>query len=358
MAVIERRKASDGVVHYRVRIRLKGQPPQSATFERITDARRWAQGIEAAIREGRHFKSMEAKKHSLAELIDRYILEVLPSKPKSKQTSQLIWWKSRIGAQLLANVSQPMLVEQRDYLLRTPLISGKLRSPSTVVRYIAALSHVFSVGVKEWGWVEENPFRKISKPKEPKGRTRFLSDQERIDLLAACRASDCPYLYTIVVLALSTGMRYSEILWLTWDDVNLPKGQITLRETKNGETRVVPLVSHAHDEIAALAKNRRRLDTRLLFPNSNVGEHARPYTIRKLWLRALQQANVTNFRFHDLRHSAASYLAMQRGSPSEIAAVLGHKTLQMVKRYAHLSEAHTTNLVRTMNDKMFASPNA
>jgi integrase len=114
------------------------------------------------------------------------------------------------------------------------------------------------------------------------------------------------------------------------------------------------LTGHAFEEIEKLSKV-RRIDTHLLFPNTNNGEKARPYEIRKSWNTALRKAEIENFRFHDLRHATASYLAMNGASLSEIAEVLGHKTLQMVKRYAHLSEAHTTGVVRAMNKKMFGT---
>ena len=92
MAVIEARGRG-----YRARVRTKGFPPQSAAFERLTDARRWAQQTEAAIREGRHFKTNEAKKHTLGELIDRYIRDVIQRKKRNSQGTQkaLIWWKGR-----------------------------------------------------------------------------------------------------------------------------------------------------------------------------------------------------------------------------------------------------------------------
>ncbi len=349
MAVIEPRGRG-----YRARVRIKGFPPQSAAFERLTDARRWAQQTEAAIREGRHFKTNEAKKHTVAELIDRYIQDVLPTKPKSKakQEAQMRWWKSRMGAYLLSNVTPAMLVQYRDELSREPTLRGSKRSPSTVVRYLAVLSHALSVAVRDWGWLDDNPMRRVTKPKEPRGRVRFLSDEERVRLLTACKEAQCPCLYTVVVLALSTGMRYGEIMNLRWADVDFAKARIILQDTKNGERRNVPLTGHAHQQIEKLSKL-RRIDTDLLFPNRLHGDRARPYEIRKSWNAALKTAQVENFHFHDLRHSTASYLAMNGATLSEIAEVLGHKTLQMVKRYAHLSEAHTARVVRSMNEKIF-----
>ena len=152
---------------------------------------RWIQNTESAIREGRHFKTTEAKKHSLGELIDRYIRDVLPTKKKSmkKQTMQLNWWKKQIGCYLLSEVTPSMIAEQRDNLLRETTKRKKPRNPSTVVRYMAALSHAFSIACKEWGWIETSPISKVSKPKESRGRVRFLDDEERAALLLACKES-------------------------------------------------------------------------------------------------------------------------------------------------------------------------
>ena len=351
MAYIEERKDSKGKIKYRVTVRLKGYPRQSATFDRKTDAKKWSQHTETAIREGRHFKTTAAKKHTLADLIDRYIRHVLPIKPKSqkKQTMQLNWWKQQVGSYTLADVTPALIAEQRDELLQAQTIRGKPRSNATVVRYIAALSHAFTIAIKEWGWIDHNPVNRITKPKEPRGRVRFLSDTERENLLAACKESRNHVLYLAVVLALSTGARRMEILGLCWENVDLNRGIITLHETKNNERRVLPLTGHALELMKSHAKI-KQLHTDLVFP-SHKGN--KPMDIRTPWLTALKRANITDFRFHDLRHSAASYLAMNGATMAEIAEVLGHKTLQMVKRYAHLSEAHTAKIVAKMNESIF-----
>jgi len=334
------RKRTDS---YFVEIRLKGHPPQRATFERLTDAKKWVQQTESAIREGRYFKTIEARRHTLAEAVDRYKESVLPSKrDERKQRAQLDWWRKELGAYTLADTTPALLGEARDKL-------RKDRGPATVVRYIAALSHVFTIAVEEWGWLEDNPLRKVRKPKEPKGRDRFLSDDERDTLLSACKQSSYPHLHTIVVLALATGMRQGEILNLRWKDVDLQQGRIVLHETKNNERRVVPLVGYPLSLLDAHAKV-RRLDSDLLFPGRNP---QKPVFIRAPWLAAVKAAELDNFRFHDLRHSAASYLAMNGSTPGEIAEVLGHKTLAMVKRYSHLSEAHTAGVVERMNARVF-----
>jgi len=223
------------------------------------------------------------------------------------------------------------------------------RANATVNLYLAALAHTFTIAVKEWGWLDDSPMRKVTKPRKPRGRVRYLSDEERQRLLEACKVSRNSSLYTVVVLALSTGARKMEILSLRWSDVDLQCQVITLHETKNGERRVLPLTGHALELIAIHAKN-RRTETELVFPR---GTGTQPMCIRAAGEYAVKRADIPDFRFHDLRHSAASYLAMNGASLMEIAAVLGHKTLVMVERYAHLSEAHTAGVVARMNEKIF-----
>jgi integrase len=191
--------------------------------------------------------------------------------------------------------------------------------------------------------------RKVTKPEEPRGRVRYLSQDERTRLLDACKKSSSPLLYPVVVLALSTGARQGEIMNLTWDDVDLKRGRAILHETKNGERRALPLAGHALDTLREFAKV-RRLDSKLLFAGRNP---LTPAELRKPWVEALKTAEITGFHFHDLRHSAASEFAMNGATLAEIAEILGHKTLQMVQRYAHLSEGHTAGVVERMNKKIF-----
>ncbi|SNX60379.1 Site-specific recombinase XerD [Nitrosomonas ureae] len=355
MANIEKRISNEGKISYRVKIRLKGFPSQSATFERLTDAKKWAQQTESAIREGRHFKTTEAKCHTLAKMIDRYCRDVLPAKKSAKdQAQQLSWWKSEIGSYSLADVTPSLIGECRDKLGREITVRNKLRSPASVVRYMAALSHALTIAVKEWGWLEDSPMRKVTKPKESRGRVRFLSDDERMRLLKTCKESSNPYLYTVVVLALSTGMRQGEIMGLSWNVVDLDQGRAILHETKNGERRAVAITGHALELLKELYKN-RIIDSDLLFPPKQITPQKpqKAMDLRTPWETAVKKAELKDFHFHDLRHSAASYLAMNGASLAEIAEVLGHKTLQMVKRYAHMSEGHTARVVASMNSKIF-----
>ncbi len=350
MATIQTRTTPQGTTSFRVIIRLKGHPRQTATFARKTDAKRWAQSTEAAIREGRYFQTVESRRHTLAELVERYIRDVAPLRPsRMRRRQQLNWWKDQLGAYVLADLTPGRLAEQRDLLLREPRANGSKRSPATVKRYLMALSHALSVAVREWGWLDDNPMRRVTKPTEPRGRVRFLSDDEREGLLDHCRASGHPNLYCIVLLALATGMRRGEIVGLRWADVDFTRSRITLFRTKNGEVRVVPLVGVVKQ---ALAEHRavRRSGTDLVFPRVLGGDEGFP---ESAWKSAVASVALEDFRFHDLRHSAASYLAMNGASLLEVADVLGHKTLQMVRRYSHLSEAHTHGVVAAMNERIF-----
>ncbi|MCX7111778.1 MAG: tyrosine-type recombinase/integrase [Proteobacteria bacterium] len=346
MATIEKRETENGKATYRVKVRMKGHPVQTATFNRLSDARKWVQDTESAIREGRHFKTAEAKRHTLGEMIDRYQTEMLARHPKAAEDRKghLAWWKGQLGAFTLADITPALLAEYRDKLM------DEGRANATAAKYLAVLSHAFTLAVNEWNWLEISPMNKVKKPALPRGRVRYLSDAERESLLAACKESSSPYLYTAVVLALATGMRQGELMGLSWDDIDLPRGRAILHETKNGERRAVHLAGHALEQIKELGKV-RRLDTKLLFPGHR--HKGKPLDLRAPWEQALKAAGIEDFHFHDLRHSCASYLAMNGASLSEIAEVLGHKTLAMVKRYSHLSDAHVSGVVERMNNKIF-----
>ncbi len=358
MAAIQERRARDGQIRYRVQIRLRGFPPESATFDRKTDAKKWAAQTEAAIREGRYFRSSEARKHTLADAIDRYTRNVLANKSQKSRKTQgthLAWWRQQLGNLMLADVTPVVIAEARDALANGKTRYGAQRSPQTVVHYMNALSHVFTIASKEWGWIEDNPVRRVSKPKVPRGRVRFLSTEERERLLAACKESKNSDLYPIVILALSTGMRKSEIMNLTWKDIDFDRGMLIMHETKNQERRSAPLTSLALELIKRRSKV-RRIDTDLVFPAPHrFGKEPQPIDFRTAWDRVLKRAGIEDFHFHDLRHTAASYLLMSGATLGELAEILGHKTLQMVKRYSHLSDSHASVLVKKMNRQIFES---
>lgn len=353
MPAITERKGKTGRITYRVQVRIQGHPPAFRTFQRRSDARLWAQQIEAAIRRGEALPTPENRKRLFRELADRYLQIVERRNPSAlaKQRQIMEWWKRQLGHYYLANVTPAVIAERRDALLAEDIGHGtpRRRSAATANRYLAALSKAFSDASREWHWVNDNPVIRVSKEREPEGRVRFLSDDERIRLLVACRKSRLPDLELIVLLALTTGMRRGEIMGLRWRDVDINRKLAVLSTTKNRERRSVPLVPHVLSLF--VARSRSPHDQADL-----VFKQAQSDKVIQLdfWFKeAMESAQIENFRFHDLRHTAASYLAMSGCTPGEIAAVLGHKTLQMVKRYAHLSAAHTASVVHRMAEKYF-----
>jgi integrase len=361
MATIERRVTSDGTITFRAKVRLQGHPSQTASFDRITDAKKWATQTEAAIREGRHFTTAASKKHTVGDLVDEYIANVIPTKGSqaSHQEAQLNWWKDCVGDYALAAVTPKLLAEHRDKLLAGATTRGDRRSPATVNRYIAALSHAYTHAIRELEWTTDNPVRRLAKPSEPAGRVRYLDDDERARLFDACRSSRSTALYPIVLIAISTGMRQAELLNLhwrlppcppdtgAWSVVDMVAGRITIHQSKNGERRSVPLPEQAIDE---LRKIEPTPGSTLVFPRSD--DPSSPVSFRTAFDNAVKAAGVENFRFHDLRHCTASYLAMNGATTSELASVLGHKTLQMVKRYSHLSDDHVAGVLERMTSKV------
>ncbi len=175
---------------------------------------------------------------------------------------------------------------------------------------------------------------------------------KREALSRACQESTNPYLYIAFVLAISTGMRQGELMNLRWEDIDLFKGRITLQQTKNGDRRVVHLRGLALQLLQGFMASNKK-DMGLLFPSKE--DPRKPMDLRFPWEQALRKANVSNYKWHDNRHSCASYLLMSGASLSEIAKILGHKTLNMVKRYSHISDSHASDVVEKMNKHVFSS---
>jgi integrase len=356
MATIEKREDQEGNISYRVKIRLKGYPPETATFKRLTDAKRWVQKTEAAIREGKYFKTSEARNRTLEELIDRYKKDRLPLRGRDKETvgPQLDWWRSKLGKYCLFDITPVMIADHRDKLLTEPMRKKgeekeHMLSKGTVIRYLASLSVCFTYAERDLGWIESNPVKAVNKPKASRGRERFLTAEEREKLLVECKDSTSSALYPVVVIAIRTGARLSEITGLRWKDVDLKRKVMRLEETKNGEKRAVPLVEPVCEVFRELMKV-QRIDTDLIFARE---DGLASIDLRKTFARTATRAGLTGFRFHDLRHTAASYLAMDGASLLDIANILGHKTLSMVKRYSHFTDQHTASVLERMNERQF-----
>jgi integrase len=369
MASIEKREREKGTV-FKAVVRIKGFPVQRKTFSRITDAKLWVQQTEASIRKGEFQNLVKlAASKTVKNVIERYREEVLPRKADGSQRAErpcLAYWERELGDFALAYV-EPEMVSRKLAELRaagwkaTTKKPGDakthIRSPRTIKYYRDTLDLLYKYA-KRWGWTRTNPLDGVDRiTKLNNERVRYLSNKERDKLLTVCKASNNKQLYPIVAFALSTGARKGEILGLTLNDVDLKRGIAVLRHTKNGETRSVPVVNHLRTVLKAhVAKVEEKYEdmpdatTHWLFPSHN---GLAPIDIRKPWEEAMEEAGLKDFRFHDLRHSTASYLAMSGATQVEIAAVLGHKTLQMVQRYAHLSDSHVRGLIRNLNNRIF-----
>jgi integrase len=335
MATVTRKKTVKGL-RFLARVRMEGHRV-SGTFETKTDAKAWAAKVETAIRQGKYAPAGE--RHTFDELVSAY-----EGSPKYKRFYRfhLIYWRTEFGLRDVRVLRPSLIAEKRDELAQGQTPQGR-RSPSTVNRYLNSLSAVLAYGVKELGWLDENPTRSVSRLSEPRGTVRFLSrpiDEQNSELqrlLAACRTSRNKDLYDLVLLGLSTGMRVSEILGLRREQVRLAEGGLTLpaAATKIREERFVPLVGEA------LTLVRRRLVSAEPHLFSSPRSPGKPLLFpRKAWETALRQAQVADFRFHDLRHTHASYLTMSGATERELMEALGHSTLQMVSRYSHLANAH------------------
>lgn len=366
MATIEKRERKSGIV-YAVDIRIAGFPRQKKTFRRLTDAKHWAARTEAAIKDG-HFvpKVATSKRQTFSDVLQRYESDVLPHLAQSTQRAAQTYlkhWQTIFGKHALTYITADAINDELKQLASVPDLRVKdgpprKRSRRTIKLYRDTLDTLLKHAVR-WGWLGHNPMDGVDKiGKLRNERDRYLDDNERVALLEACRTSENHQLYPIVIFALSTGARKGEILGLTLADVDMTRGMAILRDTKNGETRSVPIVGHLHqllcEHIAWVSDSYDEIapeqTTRWLFPRRDL---LAPIDIRKAWENALSASGVENFRFHDLRHSTASYLAMQGASLLEIADLLGHKTLQMVRRYAHLSDNHRSGLAQKLDEQMF-----
>lgn len=349
---IEKRKHPSGKITYRARIRLEGAPEFSESFPTRKEAENWGRKKEAEVRGGRYFGREESKEKTFAQFIDRYIEKELPKNPKgyAKQKMLLTWWKSQLGDYFLCHIRPSMIAELRDKLMSEITVRHRLRTPSTANRYLAALSRAYTICECEWHWVKENPVRKITRPKENKPRDRYLEKEEIERLLAACRQSKSPHLYAVTVFALGSGARKGEILGLKTQDLDIQRRIATFRDTKNGDNRTV----HLSPQLVAILceeRGKRIVFSEYVFPSK---DGKRPADIRGAWELVVKRCGFgKDVVFHSLRHTTASFLAMQGESTLEIGRILGHKSLSMINRYSHLSIDSTSKAINKMNEEIF-----
>lgn len=288
--------------YYRVQIRLKGCPHISKNFDSFQKAKDWKRKTIAAIQSGQPYETTEMRRLTLSDLIDRFISsDLLKLRNHKTIKGHLSWWKDEIGYCILSQLREDIIAQARDKLKEQPDKWGRSRSSATVNRYLCSLGSVINLAVREWRLLPYSPLKNVRKLPEPRGRERFLSKEEKKQLLLACQNSSCKLLYPIVLLALSTGMRKGEILSLKWKHVNLTNGSVTLEHTKNNDRRVVPVPDISLNVLKSLhahCSHFGELTDEYVFSQKK-GHN--PIDFRASWKAALKQAKIKDFKFHDLR---------------------------------------------------------
>ncbi|NGX37633.1 MAG: putative prophage phiRv2 integrase [Chlamydiae bacterium] len=345
MGYIRQRNIKDGSTRFQAEIRLKGHKTLTATFNRKTDAKQWIQKVETEIRCGRHQLYSESQRHTLKEAIERYFKEQDISVVKR---GHLLWWQKELGHLYLQNIRPSIIVEKKQKLLSEPTVKEVIRSRSTCNRYLATLSHLMSLCLNQWEWITDHPVKRVSREKEPRERTRFLTPDERKRFLDACKQSQNPYLFTFVVLLLSTGARYNEVRWLKFTDVDLFKGRITITKSKNTDMRSIPIRGLILELLQSLSEKSSSIG--YVFPSKNL---SKPLDLRRAFRTAIRAAKLKSFRGHDCRHSYATEMLAQGLSLGEIGLLLGHRSVQVTKKYCHLVESRSVDAVSKMTDEIF-----
>ncbi|VWC11174.1 integrase family protein [Burkholderia lata] len=328
--------------NWRAEVRRRGYPLRTSTFDTKAMAEAWARRIESEMDRGMFVDRTEAERITLGDLLVRYSKEVSPQKKGGAGEIQRIkvLCTDPIAQLKAASLSGKAMADFRDRRLNGSATRKKV-SGSTVNRELTLIGHVINVARKEWGiHIDVNPVSIIRRPKENRGRTRRLTPGEETRLLAELETScrhERGYFLTggsrnecvrpIVILAIETAMRRSELLSLRWADVHLDDRFAQLHDTKNGESRDVPLSQRAAQTLLEWGRIAHRAEDKV-FPTS-------PDALKKAFTRACLRAKIENLHFHDLRHEATSRIAEKLDNILELSAVTGHKTVQMLRRYYH-----------------------
>ncbi len=317
-------------------IRTIGWPTTAKTFRTKRDAEDWARRTEDEMVRGVYLSRAPSEKLTVAGALKRYMEEVSVTKKPTTQRSER-FSAQRLGAFFgkysMAAVSAELVAKYRD----ERLAEGK--SNNTVRIELAMLGHLFRIAIQEWGiGLTFNPVANIRKPSPGAGLDRRLSVPEQKLLFDAVNAHSNPMLGWIVRLAVETGMRSSEIAGLRRSQIDLERRIVRLTDTKNGSARLVPLTRAATVVLqSALDNPLRPNDTDLVFfGEPGRDKRRKPYVFQKLWAGIVHELGFDDLHFHDLRHEAVSRLVEAGMSDQEVAAISGHKSMQMLKRYTHL----------------------
>lgn len=363
MAEIRKRVKKNGKPTFTAIVRITGHPTCSKTFSKVTDAKEWASRTEIEIRDSINFPKRKAQKYTISFIIDDFIENELPKKKASAQAEfkmVLNWYKKEIGSYYLSSVTNEMLINCRNKLehkhkeipIRNknknnlePRISDQLLSNATINKYLTYMRVVFQYYVEK-DVIDINPMSKVKKLTVDNTRKRFLEPKEIKKLLDTCKNVDYE-LYLCVLIALLTGARKSEVLHLTWANVDLEHKMFYFLNTKNGDDRGEPMHEWLYTELKKYKNQNkvRRLKNDYLFmtPDGKPKESL----IGKLFPKVVNKCGIEDFRFHDLRHTQASWQAMSGVSQPITQKTLGHKSPAMTNRYSHLRDE---NLRLTINE--------
>ncbi len=311
---------------WQAQVRRRGMKPRAKSFHIKADAEKWARDLETQVdRFGTAPDTRILESTTLNELLERYKIEVSPSKRGSVQEIQRIdvLQRHEIAYRTMIGLSQQDISSFRDERLKTV-------APSTTVREMAILSHVVETAIRDWGLpLARNVVKLVRRPVINNERKRRLEGTEEQLLLDGCAGGKIQFIRTIIILAIETGMRRSEILGLRRSDISNERRVISLLMTKYGSSRDVPLSQRAFDALTEW-KGRANPDDQQVFPIA-FG------SFEQCWGRLLVRVGITGLRFHDLRHEAVSRLFEKGMNVIEVSSISGHKELRMLARYTHLS---------------------
>lgn len=345
---------------YQAIIRVDGYKPKYKTFKLKSHAQAWAEPIELAMKNGTYKEknlplddSPSANIESCHDLIKYFKENIAPDRyaTPEKYYAMYDWWDNQIGEYKAVELSAALISTKKEFLRIETIYKGKketTRSNNTINKYLMCISAVLTYAVKELEIIDVNPCSKVSTMTKPKGRDRILSIDEIAKFLKACKEhSLMVYVYTLILI--STGARYSEVLHLTVNDIDYENQQIYFLDTKNGENRGVPVEKNVLDIIKQyLAENKIEADN-IFRAKRNDAKY--PY-LRAVLADIIKKLELKDFHIHDIRHTTASYIAMNGGSLLDIAEILGHKSLVMARRYSHLTKKHTAALLSKVRNKI------
>lgn len=351
MAHIRSIKLKSGSTSYKCIIK-SGTTTKSKTFKTKTAARAWGKRVEA------DKDLIEAYGSSGASVtFEQLIKEYNESGSRKLYRCHLAFWLKQLGAKTkITDITTRDIkagLKKRATMPAISVTGGKSKvlgkmAPASINRYRASLSSLFRFAIAE-DYLTTNPVVGATFHKEDNARTRFLSDAERDALLTVCKASHWGRLHLLVIMAITTGARLGELRKLCWSDIDFDRATASMRTSKNGEPRVMPLPPVTLAELRRF----RGVGKGLVFPGDR--KPHQPHHFRAAWNTAREQAGLQDFKFHDLRHTCASYLAKSGASLVQIGSVLGHKSLQSTLRYSHLDISSKRVLVNNVMGEVFSN---